>query len=88
MTRSEDNDIWKPEEYAAYHKFVFRGIFDFLNSHFPPGTTPEWWEQYTKDMDAASDKLKGGPLVDGMLTAISDYLELEFKKRRENGGKA
>ena len=85
MTRS-DNDIWKPEEYAAYHKMVFREMFNFLNSHFPPGNDAEWWLQFTKDMDAVSEKLKGGPLVYGMLTAFADYLEDEYKKRRENVG--
>lgn len=86
MTRSEDNDIWKPEEYAAYHKMVFRGAFDFLNSHFPPGNDPEWWQSFSKDLGETSAKLKGGPLVDGMLTAMADYLEVEFKKRRKNDG--
>ena len=86
MTRSGDNDIWKPEEYAAYHKMVFRGIFNFLNAHFPPGDTLEWWEQFSKDTDAASDKLKGGKLVNGMLLAIADYLDEECKKRREVNG--
>ena len=31
MTSSEKNDIWQPAEYAAYHKMVFRAMFDFLN---------------------------------------------------------
>lgn len=85
MTRNE-NGIWKPEEYAAYHKMVFRELFNFLNSHFPPENDPSWWLQFTKDMDAVSDTLKGGPLVYGMLTAFADYLDEEFKKRRENVG--
>lgn len=85
MTRN-DKDIWKPEEYAAYHKMVFREMFNFLNSHFPPGTDPEWWRQFSKDMDDCSEKAKGGKLVNGMLLAMADYLEEEFKKRRENVG--
>ena len=85
MTRN-DNDIWKPEEYVAYHKMVFRGMFDFLNDHFPPGDTPEWWQQLSKDMDVVSDRLKGGKMVNGMLLAIADYLEEEFKKRRIGDG--
>lgn len=85
MTRS-DNEIWKPEEYAAYHKMVFREMFNFLNAHFPPGDSPEWWLQFTKDMNMVNDKLKGGPMVYGMLTALSDYLDDEFKKRRIGDG--
>ena len=87
MTR-EDNEIWKPAEYATYHKMVFRAMFNFLHEHFPPGTDPEWWLQYTKDLEATSEQVNGGPLVDGMLTAISDYIEDEYKKRREILGQA
>ena len=61
---------------------VFRIVFDFLNSHFPPQAEPEWWEQLAIDTSAASEKAKGGPLVDGILTAIGDYLEEEIKKRK------
>jgi len=82
MTRSEDNEIWKPEEYLAYHKLVFRIMFNFLNAHFPPQEDPEWWEKFAEDTDHASDEAKGGSLVNGMLLAISDYLEEEYKKRR------
>lgn len=84
MTRSEDNDIWKPEEYLTYHKMVFREMFNFLNAHFPPGNDPEWWKQLCADLDQASEKLKGGKLTNGMLLAISDYLEEEYRKRRKN----
>lgn len=85
MTRT-DNDIWKPEEYAAYHKMVFRIAFDFLNDHFPPQDDPKWWEQFSIDTSAASSKSKGGPLVDGILLAIGNYLEQENIKRRDRNG--
>lgn len=74
--------VWKPEEYAAYHKLVFRTMFDFLNEHFPPQDDPDWWIKFSQDMSVASDKVKGGPLADGMLLAIGNYMEEEFKKRR------
>lgn len=85
MTR-EDNDIWKPEEYLAYHKLVFRITFDFLNTHFPPQDDQEWWKQLSIDMSNASDKAKGGKLTNGILLAIGDYLEEEYKKRRADHG--
>ena len=78
--------VWKPEEYAAYHKLVFRTVFDFLNDHFPPQDDPEWWKKFSEDTSAASYSVKGGPLADGMLLAIGDYLEEEMKKRREQNG--
>ncbi len=83
MTSSEQNVIWKPEEYATYHKMVFRAMFDFLNSHFPPQDDPEWWKQIAVDSDETNEKVKGGPLVNGILLAISDYLEEEWKKRKD-----
>ena len=80
------NDIFKPEEYLAYHKLVFRVAFDLLNAHFPPQDDPEWWKQFAIDTEQASDKAKGGPLMNGFLVAIGDYLEEEYKKRRNNNG--
>lgn len=76
------DEIWKPEEYMAYHKLVFREMFNFLNANFPPGTDPEWWKQFSEDMTKTSENAHGGPLVNGILTAIADYLEEEYKKRR------
>ena len=78
--------ILKPEEYAAYHKLVFRTAFDFLNNHFPPQDDMEWWIQVAKDSSEASCSIGGGKLVDGMLTAIGDYLDEEYKKRRGERG--
>ena len=80
------DDIWKPEEYHEYHKLVFRTMFNFLIEHFPPPDDPEWWKKFSQDMSAASDKVKSGPLADGMLLAIGDYMEEELMKRRDHNG--
>lgn len=85
MTSSEHNDIWKPEEYAAYHKMVFRIVFDFLNAHFPPEVDTAWWEKFSEDIGKASDDAKGGSLVNGMLMAVADYMEEEWRKRKKAG---
>lgn len=82
MTSSGNNEIWKPEEYATYHKMVFRVIFNFLNAHFPPQPEEEWWLKLSEDIGKASDEAKGGPFVDGMLAAVADYLEEEWRKRK------
>lgn len=82
MTRV-NNEIWKPEEYLAYHKLVFRIMFDFLNAHFPPQDDPEWWKNLSIATEEASRQAKGGKLTDGILLAICDYLEEEYKKRKE-----
>lgn len=87
MTSSETKDpIWEPEQYHAYHKLVFRVVFDFLNTHFPPGNGPDYWEKFAEDIGKASDQFKGGKLGNGMLVAVSDYLEEEYKKRRDADG--
>lgn len=83
MTGSEDNNIWKPEEYATYHKMVFRTAFDFLNAHFPPQNDLDWWKKFSEDLGKASDQVKGGTLINGILIALSDYLEEEWKKRKD-----
>lgn len=83
MTSSDHNEIWKPSEYATYHKMVFRAMFDFLNTHFPPQDDPEWWKKLSEDLNITSEKTKGGVLVNGILLAISDYLEEEWKKRKD-----
>lgn len=80
------DDVWKPEEYLTYHKLVFRETFDFLNAHFPPQNDPQWWLQFAKDTSATSEKLKGGRLLDGILLAIGNYLDEEYKKRRGESG--
>ena len=82
MTRA-NNEIWKPEEYLAYHKLVFRIMFDFLNSNFPPHDDHEWWKNLSIATEEASRQAKGGKLTDGILLAICDYLEEEYKKRKE-----
>ena len=61
---------------------VFRVAFDFLNAHFPPPQNLEKWKQFAIDTSAASEQAKGGKLIDGFLTAIGDYLEEEYKKRK------
>jgi hypothetical protein len=78
----------KPEEFASYHKLVFRVAYDFLNAHFPPGNDPEWWEQLSKDVAHTGTEYGGGELLIGMLVAIMDYLDAIYKERRKKNGEA
>ena len=75
-----------PEEYAKMHQKSFRIAFDFLNTHFPPGTEPEWWDRAAKELSDAS--IMGGEtkLVIELLVAVYNYLGEEYKKRSENNG--
>ena len=76
-----------PEQYAALHPKMFRVAFDFLNSHFPPEDTDEWWKQTAQDCGDASVKAGENQLAIYLLAGIMDYLNDEnMKRRKENGG--
>lgn len=70
-----------PEQYATDHQKAFRTAFNFLNSHFPPGNTPEWWDQAAKDVSAASVQAGEGVLVVELLNGVYNYLFDEYKRR-------
>lgn len=76
-----------PEEYAKMHQKAFRCAFDFLNGHFPPGDSDEWWIQTAQDASAASIAFGENELVIQLLCAITNYIGKEFHKRRNNSGK-
>ena len=71
-----------PEQYAALHPRMFRVAFDFLNAHFPPVDTDEWWEQTAKDCGDASILAENYPLGIYLLAGVMDYLNDENMKRR------
>lgn len=77
-----------PEEYAKLHQKAFRCAFDFLNDHFPPGDTDEWWIQTAKDCSAASVAFGENCLVMELLTAIMNYIGHEYHERRKQNDKA
>lgn len=91
MTRSEakkDEVPQSPEEYAKLHQRSFRVAFDFLTSHFPPGQDPDWWLQAAKDVSAASILSGENKLVVELLAGVYEYLDYEYKRRRDQNGQA
>lgn len=70
-----------PGVYAIEHQRSFRTAFDFLTSHFPPGSTPEWWEKTAQDVSDASLSMGGDKLTVGLLLGVFNYLEDEFIRR-------
>lgn len=80
--------ILTPEEYAKRHKESFRCAFDFLNSHFPPPTDPDWWLKAAEDVSKASISCGENRLVIGLLMGVYDYLDEEYKLRRKENGEA
>lgn len=75
--------ILTPAEYVQQHRDSFRIAFDFLNSHFPPDDSLSWWEQTAKDASESSIKAAENKLVIGLLIGIMDYLEDEWRQRRD-----
>ena len=87
MTRSEEKSRDQPKspaDYAILHQRSFRTAFDFLTSHFPPGSDPEWWDKTATEASAASESMLDTPLTMKLLSAVMDYLEIEYKERRED----
>lgn len=78
--------ILSPEEYAKMHQKAFRCAFDFLNSHFPPGMEPEWWDQAAKDVSAASAAAGENKLVIELLAGVYEYLNSEYNLRGVDSG--
>ena len=84
MEKSADQ-ILNPEAYARRHKEAFRCAFDFLNAHFPPENTPEWWQQAVQDITDASVSQGENKLAVELLTGVFNYLDDERRIRRETG---
>lgn len=76
-----------PEEYAKMHQKAFRTAFDYLNTHFPPGTDDAWWDQAAKELSAASVKAGEGKLVIELLDAVYEYIAYEYHRREKERGK-
>ena len=75
-----------PEEYARMHQKAFRTAFDYLNTHFPPGTDDEWWLQSATELSKASVEAGENKLVIELLNAVHTYLGDEYHKRRNDDG--
>lgn len=73
-----------PEEYARMHQQAFRCAFNFLNQHFPPGDSDEWWLKAAKDCSADSVSCGETPLAIELLNAVMNYLGQEYKRRYQD----
>jgi len=73
-----------PEEYARMHQKAFRCAFDFLNQHFPPGESDEWWKTTAQECSAASVAFGETTIVIELLNAVMNYLGQEYKRRYQD----
>lgn len=90
MDGSKNMETLTPEAYAKRHAGAFRCAFDFLNSHFPPEPTVEWWDPIGEEISKASESQEDNMLAVSLLIAVSEYIEEEWKirRRKQNGQKA
>ena len=75
-----------PEEYAKTHQKAFRTAFDFLNAHFPPGDTDEWWLRTAEEGSVAAAEVGEEQLAIELLNGVMNYLGNEYQRRYGNGG--
>lgn len=77
--------IVTPQEYADRHKKAFREAFDFLNAHFPPVFSDDYFAKVVEDVTVVEAKDPNNPLLVHLLSGIFCYLDDESKLRREDG---
>lgn len=78
------SEILSPQEYVAQHKRAFREGFDFLNAHFPPECSSEYWDRTYKDLNEVLARNDGNGMLREMMMSVVAYLDTEGKKRRED----
>ena len=83
MTRSETREILDPVDYVDRHKKAFRDAFNFLNDHFPPEDTDEYWKNTSDEVSLMTEK-DDNPLLLELLVGIVSYLSDESVLRRNN----
>ena len=76
---------YTPGDYAAIHKQAFRIAFDFLNEHFPPEHTPEWWEKTANDVTLIGNMYGENRAAVRLVGAMFEYLEEVDKERTKDG---
>ena len=78
----ENSPLPTAQAYAERHKKAFRAAFDFLNSHFPPTTDPDWWSEAALEtgriMQESGDTSN---LTRDLLLAVFSYIDQECKLR-------
>ncbi len=81
-SNEKSGKILTPEAYAKRHTGAFRCAFDFLNQHFPPEPTVEWWDPIGEEISKARESQEDNMLAVSLLIAVSEYIEDEWKIRR------
>ena len=75
----ESERIETVEAYRQIHKTAFRVAYNFLEAHFPPVNTDEYWKKTCDDAAYVSAQHITNELCQGLLGSILIYLS-EFVK--------
>lgn len=75
----EANKIDALQDKLAEHKTAFRVAYDFLEKHYPPANTQEYWTRTADDMSVVADDNKSNKLCWQLLTALLLYLDRETR---------
>jgi len=75
--------LLSPEEVAKVHQKAFRCAFDYLNAHYPPEDSPEWWEKAAKELTEASVSQGEGDLAVQLLAGVYAYIDNERERRKQ-----
>lgn len=79
---AESNRMEIVEAYKGTHKTAFRVAFNFLDAHFPPVNTEDWWRQTCEDALYVEVQHDGNQLCKELLGEVISYLS-EFAKKSE-----
>lgn len=77
----EQTQIEKRERETRLHKTAFRVAFDFLQSHWPPENTEEYWLKACDDIRYASYDNTTNELCQELLSAVLVYMSNSSKQQ-------
>ena len=80
----EENKIEKAERDQQIHKTAFRVAFDFLQAHYPPENTEEYWLKTAKEVGIVLFENNGNMLCQELLSGVIEYLNWKVKTHAEN----
>ena len=67
----EENRIEQAERDQRIHKTAFRVAFDFLQAHYPPENTEEYWLKTVKELGIISSQNINNELCQRLLSVKS-----------------
>lgn len=80
----EENRIEQAERDQRIHKTAFRVAFDFLQAHYPPENTREYWLTTVRALGTVSDQYINNELCQRLLSGVIEYLNWKVETHARN----